>query len=159
LPPRFVADGMLGSLARKLRLYGLDVVYSPDEDDAALLKLAEMDGRVLLTSDRELHARAKGKGLTSIAITARGDVAMTAQVFRELGLSLTLDPSLSRCPVCNGEVVALAKEDAVPLVPPRVYARQSSFYRCATCHRVYWEGGHWFRLAQFDSQVKEALVK
>ncbi len=50
-PPRFVADAMLGSLARKLRIFGFDTLYFKDGGDSELLKLAKSEGRILLTSD------------------------------------------------------------------------------------------------------------
>src|SRR5262249_10770147 len=52
--PRFVADAMLGRVARWLRVLGFDVVYDPTLHDAALVQLAEADDRILLTRDRQL---------------------------------------------------------------------------------------------------------
>jgi uncharacterized protein with PIN domain len=157
LTPKFVADGMLGSLARKLRLYGLDVLYYPDMADDDLLRTCEGGGRVLLTSDRELHGRAVRKGVTCVEVSVRGDAAMAALIFKELAIRPPLEPSAARCPVCNGEVIAVDKGEVSKLVPPQVLARQERFYQCASCQHVYWEGGHWFRLARFDQEVKEAL--
>ncbi len=53
-PPRFVADGHLGKLARNLRLLGLDTVYERDADDPRLLEIMVSQDRVLLTRDRPL---------------------------------------------------------------------------------------------------------
>ena len=55
--PRFVVDGMLGSLARWLRLLGYDADYDNRRDDAELVRLARAENRVLLTRDQELAAR------------------------------------------------------------------------------------------------------
>jgi uncharacterized protein with PIN domain len=74
-----------------------------------------------------------------------------------LGINPTLDPAAARCPVCNGEVRPVDREKVSTLVPPQVLARQERFYQCASCQHVYWEGGHWFHLARFDEEVKEAL--
>lgn len=154
---RFIADGMLGSLARKLRLYGLDVTYYPDKGDLELLALGKDEGRVLLTADVELHGMARRRGQPCVLISKKGDAAVAAQVFRETGLKPTLDPNGSRCPLCNGEVVPVEKAKVGSQVPSGVYARQERFYQCGSCHHMYWEGGHWFRLTRFDEQVKEAL--
>jgi len=157
LAPKLVADGMLGSLTRKLRLYGLDVLYFSDLEDAELLDKSRIEGRTLLTSDRELHRQALKKGIGCILVSAKGEVAMAAQVFGGLGISPTMEVSSARCPSCNGVVVPAETGEVLDAVPAGVLSRQKKFYRCSSCHHVYWEGSHWFRLSRFDEQVKEAM--
>src|SRR5258708_17948646 len=48
-PPRFVLDVHLGTLARRLRLVGVDSAYSNDADDDELIAQANEQNRVLLT--------------------------------------------------------------------------------------------------------------
>ena len=60
---KFLADGMLGKLARWLRMLGQDVIYSVQFSDNELLELAKAECRVLLTKDLELYKRAIGTGL------------------------------------------------------------------------------------------------
>jgi uncharacterized protein with PIN domain len=55
---KFVADGMLGSLTRWLRMLGQDIVYSVKLGDSQLLELAKREERALLTKDCELYKRA-----------------------------------------------------------------------------------------------------
>src|SRR6266498_3595691 len=50
--PRFVLDVHLGTLARRMRLLGLDVAYRNDAEDAELVAQAAREGRVVLTQDR-----------------------------------------------------------------------------------------------------------
>ena len=159
MAPTFLADGMLGSLARKLRLYGYDVEYHPDMPDSELISRCVAEKRTLLTSDRELGRRATAKGLPCVLVTQRGDPAMVVEVFRALGLAPPMDVSSSRCPLCGGELANLAANQAKGLVPAGVLRRQKRFYRCVSCQHVYWEGSHWFRLSRFDDQVKKALGK
>jgi hypothetical protein len=55
--PRFVLDVHLGTLARWLRLAGVDTAYANDADDDALIEQANATRRVLLTRDRGLLCR------------------------------------------------------------------------------------------------------
>ena len=52
--PRFIADVMLGSLAKWLRILGFDTLYFKDIDDRELIKRAKQEQRVLLTRDTRL---------------------------------------------------------------------------------------------------------
>jgi uncharacterized protein with PIN domain len=58
---KFLADGMLGKLARWLRILGHDVIYLVEFEDSELLKLAKKEESVLLTKDLELYKRTIGK--------------------------------------------------------------------------------------------------
>jgi len=46
---KFVADVMVGKLARWLRVLGFDVVYSNVLDDDEIIRLAKSESRVILT--------------------------------------------------------------------------------------------------------------
>ena len=52
--PRFVADSMLGSLARWLRMLGYDTAYRKDVADDELSRLASSEKRRILTRDKDL---------------------------------------------------------------------------------------------------------
>ncbi|MGE5290388.1 MAG: Mut7-C RNAse domain-containing protein, partial [Micromonosporaceae bacterium] len=54
---RFILDVHLGTLARRLRLLGVDTAYANDIDDDALIERANAARRVLLTQDRGLLRR------------------------------------------------------------------------------------------------------
>src|SRR5215471_432272 len=56
---RFVLDVHLGTLARRLRLTGVDAAYANDRDDDDLIAQANAEERVLLTQDRGLLRRRK----------------------------------------------------------------------------------------------------
>ncbi len=74
-PPRFVADAMLGSLARKLRIFGFDTAYFAEGGDPELEALARRERRVILTSDRRLFAHSAGRGLQAILVEGKTDRA------------------------------------------------------------------------------------
>ena len=49
----FLADAMLGSIARKLRVFGFDTLYNAQAHDDEILKIAMEQDRVILTADKE----------------------------------------------------------------------------------------------------------
>jgi uncharacterized protein len=56
---RFVLDVHLGTLARRLRVTGVDAAYANDRDHDALIAQANAEERMLLTQDRGLLRRRK----------------------------------------------------------------------------------------------------
>lgn len=136
-PPRLLADGMLGKLAKWLRLLGYDTAYENDAPDHELARRARAEGRILLTRDRELSAR---RGLRALLIESE---TLEEQV-REVQEALGPPPNspLSRCPVCNTALEPISPSELVGRLPPYVLRTQSRFRRCPDCGRVYWPGTH-----------------
>jgi len=60
--PRFLADEMLGSLARWLRIMGYDTEYARGMSDSDILARSRVEGRIVLTRDRQLAERAGARG-------------------------------------------------------------------------------------------------
>src|SRR5512139_2273930 len=56
-PPCFVADVMLGRLAKWLRIAGFDVLYSNRYSDDELVALSRRERRILLSRDTRLLVR------------------------------------------------------------------------------------------------------
>jgi uncharacterized protein with PIN domain len=139
--PRFLVDAMLGRLARWLRVLGYDTLYFSDADDAALVRRALAEDRILLTRDVELTRR---RGVRVILIS---DDRVGNQLREIVGfLHLSADQAFSRCINCNAPLVEFERAQARDLVPPYVFATQTRFRRCAECGKVYWRGTHWARM-------------
>jgi uncharacterized protein with PIN domain len=51
---RFVADAMLGRLARWMRFLGFDTLYYRDISDSRLIRIAREQNRLILTRDTRL---------------------------------------------------------------------------------------------------------
>lgn len=134
--PKFVADHMLGSLAKWLRMMGYDTVYDKKMDDKAIAATARSESRFVLTRDKEL---AKEPG----ALFVEADLldAQLAAVKERFGL--VFDESAIRCTACNGELLELPKEEAKESVPEGAFAANEKFWKCAGCGKVYWRGSHW----------------
>lgn len=134
---RFILDVHLGSLARRMRLVGVDTAYSNDRDDAALVELANAGRRVLLTKDRGLLRRRR----LWLGGYVRGDQP-DEQLADVLGRFAPPLAPWTRCTACNGSVDAVAKSDVQDRLLPGTRRTQQEFARCRECARVYWPGAH-----------------
>jgi uncharacterized protein with PIN domain len=152
VPPRFVCDVMLGRTARWLRLLGFDVLYDNRAEDAGLKRLALAQERVLLTKDRELHGlMPRGSSRLVEAVPTRQQLEEIAAAFHLQRFALP-----PRCPLCNGELEAAARDSLRGRVPPYVFRTQESFQRCRRCAKIYWPGTHLSRIQRFIGAVREA---
>ncbi len=136
-PVRLLADGMLGRLARWLRLQGYDTAYDNRADDLQLAHRARAEGRVLLTRDHELAAR---RGLRTLLIESEVLEEQLRQVRETLGPPP--EPALLRCSVCNAVLEPVDDAQVADCVPPYVLRSHKEFKRCPGCGRVYWAGSH-----------------
>ena len=140
---KFVADAMLGRLARWLRVLGYDTLYSAETDDAALARQARTEDRILLTRDRELARR---KGIRVLLVESDRVEEQLNQVVTRLRLAP--EDRFSRCIQCNVVLQELPRARAEGRVPPYVWTTQHRFRECPRCERVYWRGTHWARMEQ-----------
>jgi len=138
--PAFVVDGMLGRLARWMRIFGYDTWYVRNLPDGELVDMHLRSGRILLTRDTGLVHRA-GLGKHLLIVYDRWDDQMQ-QVCRDLSLRVCRERCFTRCLRCNDLL-----EDAEPAavrktVPDYIAAVHRRFRRCPSCERVYWPGTH-----------------
>ena len=146
--PRFLLDVHLGTLARRMRLLGIDTAYSNDADDPELVVEAIEQERILLTQDRGLLRR---KALPTGAYVHGSDP--DDQLLDVLD---RFDPPLmpwSRCPSCNGILDTVTKDQVAHRLEPGTLRSYTEFAQCRSCERPYWRGAHADRL---DAIVAEA---
>jgi len=139
---RFVLDVHLGTLARRLRLTGVDAAYANDRDDDTLITEANAEGRVLLTQDRGLLRRRK-LWMGAYVRGADPDDQLDDVLDR---FAPRLAP-WTRCTACNGMLAPARKADVDRMLLPGTRRTYHGFARCAACGRVYWRGAHSARLA------------
>lgn len=151
-PPRFVLDVHLGTLARRLRLVGLDTRYANDMSDDVLLRQANDERRVLLTQDRGLLQRG-ALWLGAYVRGARPDAQLLDVLDR---FAPPLDP-WTRCPACNGTLSPVAKSDIADLLRPGTRRTYDSFMRCGSCARLYWRGAHSGKLEATVTAARAAV--
>jgi uncharacterized protein len=155
----FLADCMLGKLARWLRILGYDTVYDNFAEDDDLLRIAETDGRILLTRDRPLVDRAtERESISCIYIDDLRLEDQIAQLVVDVSLNLTR-PTFTRCLECNVSILQVSPEAVKQVVPPRVFQTQTTFYKCRSCERVYWSGSHTDRMNARLADIREAIQR
>lgn len=140
-----MADGMLGSVARKLRMLGFDVKYRREEEDGVLMENCSREGRVLLTSDKRLHEAASRRGIRCVLVKGGKDEDMLLEILTGIGVGSVSGDS-PRCTICNGELKLARKDEVRGRVPDGVLKRNDEFYMCKSCGKVYWKGSHWKRM-------------
>jgi len=138
--PRWLADEMLGRLARYLRFLGHDTEYVRGLSDAEIADRAALDGRRLLTRDQGLAARVTG----AVLITSTSLQEQLRQV-RAAAPAASYSVRFDRCTVCNGELVPWTRPEEPPWpedVPRALRADERSIFECRRCRHHYWEGSH-----------------
>lgn len=146
----FIADVMLGRLARWLRLLGFDTFYSNKISDSALLKIAKEENRLVLTRDTHfLHFK---NFENYLFINSNETINQLIEVIKFFGIK-EFEPS--RCVKCNGTLLDIIDKNEVnTIVPEHVYIRNNKFFRCKECGSVYWQGSH---VKRFREKVCETL--
>jgi len=144
---KFLVDGMLGSIARKLRILGFDTIYDSESNDRQLLAMARETGRYLVTSDHELFISSKRLKVASILVTSRSEKSRLFEIFSKTkSTGIPKFPLASRCSVCNGE-----------LFESRMREDQMQIYTCKNCGKDFWHGSHWKKLTVLFSEVQKML--
>lgn len=139
-PPRFIADCMLGKLARWLRILGFDAAYERAIADAELVERAIAEERILLTKDTRLVKRRRMPRF--LLVESQDPSEQLRQTVETFDLRVDTAGFLRRCILCNEPTREIPREEARPGVPPYVYETQEKFARCPICRRIYWRATH-----------------
>ena len=119
---------MLAKLAVWLRIFGYDCELVSDcESDEEIVERARLEGRVILTRDKEL-ARYEHV----LYIPYNNPKNQMKFVKDRFGLFIPEKPVFKFCSKCNGKLVKHTKR-----------------WRCVDCGQEYWEGSHWKRIREF----------
>lgn len=133
---RFIADHMLGSLARWLRMMGYDCRYEKGLSDDEIIDLARSEGRIVLTRDEWLAEKCGGVCLRTTDLDEQ-----LLEVSNRFNLKFAV--SEMRCSVCNGSLKRIDRGSVVGRVPEKSLEAASDFWQCDSCRKIYWDGTHW----------------
>jgi uncharacterized protein with PIN domain len=148
---RFLLDVHLGTLARRLRLLGVDTAYeSLDIGDPALAARSAAERRVLLSRDRGLLRR-RELWAGAFVYSTRPD-----EQVREVLDRFAPEPHpWTRCTACNGLLRAATKEEVAAQLEGGTRRTYDVFAQCRECGRAYWKGAHH---DQLEAIVERALA-
>jgi hypothetical protein len=134
---RFLADAMLGSLAKWLRVLGYDTYYQSRYRADRLKELA--GDRVLLSRNRKTIAHHPG----AVLIPSE---RLPEQIRQMKAHGLIPPPQegwFSRCLTCNVLLVTAHGPESRADVPEYVfYERPGPIRQCPSCGRAFWPGTH-----------------
>lgn len=151
-PLRFLLDVHLGTLARRLRLLGVDTAYeSTDIGDPALAARSAAERRVMLSRDRGLLRRRE--------LWAGGFIYSTRPEEQLRDVLDRFRPELrpwTRCTACNGLLKEATKEEVADQLRGGTQRTYDVFAQCQECGRAYWKGAHHEQLVAI---VERALAE
>ncbi len=142
---KFVADSMLGKLAKWLRVLGYDTLYQSFYRPGAIVQLLKED-RCLLSR----HEGAARQHKNTVLLHAHR-VGAQLDELRDKIKDVATDQSswFSRCLVCNTLLTEAPPEEARDNVPEYVFYNNLSGIRsCPSCRRYYWPGSHRKRMVK-----------
>lgn len=119
---KFLADSMVGDVAKNMRILGYDTEYYPNMTQNDTLWYAKTTGRIILTKNQKLCRRAKN---VDIIYAATGHGIMK-KVVTTLNISTDVTVDRARCSICNGKQRGVDGEK----------------WQCVSCGKVYWDGTH-----------------
>ena len=154
----FIADAMLGKIARKLRMFGFDTIYDPNIDDTDILDSSKNKGRIVLTSDRMLFKRCKKRGIDTILTYEETEIENLVTIFSSLNIkSINSQKVPYLCTSCNGLLNTIIDKNSIKYdIPVRLLHSNKLFYKCTNCRKIYWRGSH---MEQISCLINEINIK
>jgi len=136
---KFVADMMLGKLARWLRIIGYDTAYDQSSSLRDLVALSNRTGSVFLTRRKCMPEEIGAASLFNV------ESEIFEDQFRSVVNHFHLDTQhhlFTRCLLCNVVVMSVQKQLIGGKVPQKSFDGFEEFFECPVCHSVYWGGVH-----------------
>jgi uncharacterized protein with PIN domain len=139
---RFIADVMLGRLAKWLRVMGCDTHYQPFYK-SGMIDVFIREGRLLLSRNR----RTIEKYSPSLFIGTDHVRTQLQEIIRKGFLPTDNSRWFTRCLVCNTLLKRVPLEEAKALIPEYTYSQiNSGIHLCPSCGRYFWPGSHKARM-------------
>ena len=135
---KFLADAMLGRLAKWLRVMGYDTHYQPSYGPGQITSLVK-GGRLLLTRNSQWLRR------STDTVFVRPDhiKEQLRQLHREGWIEADRKSWFTLCLLCNEPLLDAPLESVRENVPEHLFFNSPSAIRfCPSCNRFFWPGSH-----------------
>ena len=144
----FICDVMLGKLAKYLRILGLNTIYIRNNTMLEDYK-KQGDFSCLLTKRKKITGYKK-------CIFIKSDTAkrQLEEIRYLISPFINSEKVLTRCIVCNVELIKTEKADIEQYIPEFVFHHYEAFKVCPSCKKIYWKGSH----AEHMSELIEEMV-
>lgn len=148
--PKFILDVQLGSLAKYMRMVGLDTIYKNSFSDEEIVKISLKERRAILT---------KAKGILKRSDVTHGywirntkTIEQLKEVLHRFDLKNQIN-EFSRCLICNSNLKKISKEKIIDLLPAKVKEQQNTFYVCIHCDKIFWKGSHYTKMKEIIEET------
>ena len=159
--PRFIVDGMLGNIAKKLRIMGFDTEFWLTANDDFLINKCMNEPKLLVTRDRGLYLKISKMGKKCLLLLDNDEVRDLVFILEDCGIKYVEPvPNVNtRCTICNGILNKIDKTMVSNPIPEKVYKSISNIYRCSKCLKIYWDGTHVQNINLFIGNINNLLRK
>jgi hypothetical protein len=137
---RFICDVMLGKLAKKLRMLGIDTSYHNNITEEYLIAAALKENRIVLT--RRTAFPILNITVPVLFILDNNPKNQLRQTVSHFRITKEMISPFSRCISCNKELSPLGKDLAEGKVADYVFNTTDTFTTCLSCEKIYWSGTH-----------------
>ncbi len=148
--PKFILDVHLGTLARYLRMLGFDTLYKNNYNDEEIVNISLNESRTILTKDKGILKRNKVN--RGYYIRNSNPEKQLEEVLTRFDLNNSIN-EFTRCLECNTLLEPIEKEKIIEKLPPKVKERQTEFYICNNCNKVYWPGSHYQKMKKMIGRI------
>ena len=149
---------MLGSVARKLRIFGFDTLYVAHVEDSEVLKIGIDQDRIILTADKEFFKRIVKVNARGVLVDGTDELEDLVHILEKNGIrSVDGVGTRSRCSICNGKLAQVSALEVQGRLPEKVAMNPKDFSKCSNCGKVYWEGSHIKRIKDLAKAIESKL--
>jgi len=135
---------MLGTIARKLRIWGFDTLYIKHIGDEKILEKGKNENRIILTKDKVFFQKILRENCRVIFFDSKNtEVDNLLKIFTLCKINrISFDLFNSRCALCNSKLKRISIKQSYMNIPEKVKKSTSIIYNCENCKKLYWEGSH-----------------
>jgi uncharacterized protein with PIN domain len=143
---------MLGTISKKLRMFGFDCTYHNTISDDKLILEAKKQDRIIITKDAKLAASAIQHDIITIQLKTHTEKEQLVEIAHKIGWK-KFDIAYSRCSLCNGMLSETDKDTILEKIPPKIAESVEKFWQCRDCNHIYWVGTHIRNLEKLIAEI------